>query len=167
MLALIDPTAAELPLLLLRRSRFLRAHPGQVALPGGSQADGDGGLWRTALREAEEELGVPPGAVDPLGYLNSVPATRSGFLVTPLVGLLRHRFTPRVQASEVEAYFWFPLLDRSHQVRMERRQVLRQPPVEMPGYAFQGHFVWGVTGMILADLLSRLGEPTGQPSQEG
>ncbi len=167
MLALIDPSADALPLLLLRRSRLLRAHPGQVALPGGSQADGDGGLWRTALREAEEELGVPPGAVDPLGYLNSVPVTHSGFLVTPLVGLLRHPFTPRVQTSEVEAYFWFPLRDRSHQVRLERRPVLRQPPEEMPGYAFQDHFVWGVTGLILADLLARLGEAPGQPPHDG
>jgi len=166
-LALIDPSSAELPLLLLRRSHALRNHPGQVALPGGGRGQGDEGLWSTALREAEEELGVPPAAVTALGYLSSIPVTRSGFLVTPLVGLLRHPFTPRVQASEVETYFWFPLRDRSHQVRPERRPVLRQPPLEMPGYAFQGHFIWGVTGLIVADLRLRLGEAPGQPSSSG
>ncbi|EQD55929.1 NUDIX hydrolase, partial [mine drainage metagenome] len=100
-------------------------------------------LWRTALREAEEELGVPRTAVQPLGYLDSVPVTRSGFLVTPLVGLLGQPFTPRIQESEVDAYFWFPLRDRLQRVRVERRPVPHHPGVEMPGYSFEDHFVWG------------------------
>lgn len=108
-------------------------------------------------------MGVPQAAVRPLGYLESVPVTRSGFLVTPLVGLLGQPFTPRIQASEVEAYFWFPLRDRLQRVRVERRPIPRHPEVEMPGYSFEDHFVWGVTGLIVADLLSRLGERLAPP----
>ena len=105
--------------------------------------------------------------MQPLGYLRSVPVSRSGFLVTPLVGLLRHPFTPRIQESEVEAYFWFPLRDRLRRVRRQRRAVPRHPGVEMPGYSFQDHFIWGATGLIVDDLLSRLGEQPVSPPAEG
>lgn len=156
-LALIDPAQAELPLLLLRRSSALRAHPGQVGLPGGSPAPEDGELWRTALREANEELGVPPEAVDLRGRATVVPTRNSGYLITPFVGLLRFPFQVQPATVEVESYFWFPLLPGgAPPARIEREMTFSSGSLTMPGYAHAEHFVWGATGAVVADLLARL-----------
>lgn len=164
-MALIDSSSTDLPLLMLRRSRTMRSHPGQFALPGGAQMDSDGPLWRTALRESEEELGVPAAAVEALGYLDSVRVAHSGFLVTPVVGLLHGRFAPRLQLEEVEESFWLPLLDRSGRVRIDQQpKPLTDGSTEVPGYLFEGHFIWGVTGLILDDLRRRLGAATSRPA---
>lgn len=156
-LALIDATQAELPLLLLERSLALRSHPGQIALPGGRPAPGDGPLWRTALREAEEELGVPPQAVDLRGRATRVPTWNSGFAITPFVGLLRHPFPPRLDPEEVASYFWFPLRPAGAPApRVQRLVSVHQGSFQMPGYLHQEYFVWGATGAIVDDLLARL-----------
>ncbi|HEY6538542.1 MAG TPA: CoA pyrophosphatase [Candidatus Dormibacteraeota bacterium] len=156
-LALIDASRPELPLLLLRRSPALRAHPGQVALPGGGPAPEDGPLWRTALREAEEELGVPGDAVDLRGRARSVPTWVSGYVISPFVGLLRRPFQPRAAAAEVESYFWFPLFDSGQPpVAIRRMMELSRGSLEVPGYPHADHFVWGATGTIVEDLLRRM-----------
>lgn len=149
---------------MMRRSRTMRSHPGQFALPGGAHMESDGPLWRTALRESEEELGVPEKAVEPQGYADSIKVTHSGFLVTPVVGLLRDRFAPRLQPEEAEESFWLPLLDRTGTVRLEQRSVvLLDGPTEVPGYLYEGHFIWGATGRILDDLRWRLGAAPSRP----
>jgi 8-oxo-dGTP pyrophosphatase MutT (NUDIX family) len=156
-LALIDPGQAELPLLLLRRSSALRSHPGQVALPGGRPSPEDGPLWRTALREAHEELAVPPDAVDLRGRATLVPTWNSGYAITPFVGLLRYRFEPSAAAAEVASFFWFPLLpEGGRPQRIEREMTVTEGSFQMPGYLHQEHFVWGATGAIVDDLLARM-----------
>jgi 8-oxo-dGTP pyrophosphatase MutT (NUDIX family) len=153
-LALVDPADPALPLLLLERNRALRDHPGQVGLPGGAHDLADGPLWRTALREANEELGVPAAAVDPLGYGPAVVVRHTGFLITPLVAALRWPFTPHLQPDEVESCFWMPLAT----VGITSREVVTHlGRLTAPGYLHQGHFVWGATGIIVDDLRRRLG----------
>ncbi|MHB8394603.1 MAG: NUDIX hydrolase [Candidatus Dormibacteria bacterium] len=165
-LALLDPSSSELPMLMIQRHRGLRAHPGQIGLPGGAQEQGDGSLWQTALREALEEVAVPPTAVLPLGYANPVQVQHTGFLIAPVVATLRHPFVPVLSLAEVEAYFWMPLRDRSGQVEIVQRRVATRLGVfEVPGYLFEGHFVWGATGMIVDDLRRRLGEPVAGPPE--
>ncbi len=159
-LALIDPTLAELPLLMLRRSSGLRSHPGQVGLPGGSPSPEDGPLWRTALREADEELAVPPDAVDLRGRSTLIPTWNSGYVINPYVGLLRFHFEPKPAAAEVESYFWFPLLPGGDRPpRIQREMTVIEGTFQMPGYLHQQHFVWGATGAIVDDLLARLAPP--------
>ena len=161
MLALIDASQPDLPLLLLRRSPNLRAHPGQIGLPGGNPAAGDGPLWTTALREANEELAVPPGAVDLRGRTTAVPTWNSGYTITPFLGLLRYPFQPRPAPTEVESYFWFPLLPGGElPERVRRPMKVREGSFEMPGYLHREHFVWGATGAIVEDLLARLAPPS-------
>jgi 8-oxo-dGTP pyrophosphatase MutT (NUDIX family) len=159
-LALIDGGSPELPLLLLLRSSGLHSHPGQVGLPGGSPLPGDGPLWRTALREAEEELQVPGDAVELCGRATVVAIRNSGFAVTPFVGLLRRSFEPRAAADEVEAFFWLPLLPGGGRpVRVARRVTVSGGSFEATGYPAGEHFVWGAPGKIVDDLLTRLGLP--------
>lgn len=162
MLALIDPGQVELPLLLLRRSSELRSHPGQVGLPGGSPSPEDGPLWRTALREANEELAVPAEAVELRGRATVVPTWNSGYAITPFVALLRQQFEPKAAAAEVESYFWFPLLPGGGPPpRIQRQMTVSEGSFQMPGYLHQEHFVWGATGAIVDDLLARLAPPPG------
>lgn len=154
---MIDPGSVELPLLLLRRSSQLRSHPGQVGLPGGSPSPEDGPLWRTALREANEELAVPFDAVDLKGRATLVPTWNSGYAISPYVGLLRYSFEPQPAASEVESYFWFPLLPGgTPQTRVAREMRVTEGSFQLTGYPHQEHFVWGATGAIVDDLLARL-----------
>ncbi len=159
-LALIDRQDDALPLLLLERHRGLRDHPGQVGLPGGAHDLGDGPLWRTALREADEELGVPAAAVEPLGYGPPVAVRHTGFLITPLVAALRRPFTPSLQPDEVESCFWMPLVT----VEIASREVeTHLGHLTAPGYLHEDHFVWGATGIIVDDLRRRLGLPVAGP----
>ncbi|MGH7697910.1 MAG: NUDIX hydrolase [Candidatus Dormibacteria bacterium] len=159
MLALIDARSADLPVLLLVRSGTLSSHPGQVALPGGGPAAEDGPLWRTALREAWEELGVPEEAVDLRGRASVVETPNSRYVISTYVGLLRADFKLLPAAAEVDDWFWFPLRPKEGPLRSERRRMrLRLGPREMPGFAHGERFVWGATGAIVSDLLRRLGD---------
>ncbi len=159
-LALIDPTRLELPVLLLVRSSSLRSHPGQIGLPGGSPSPGDGPLWRTALREANEELAVPPDAVDLRGAASVVPTWNSGYVITPFVGLSRQPLQLLAASDEVASYFWFPLLPGGVPApRVQREMNLPEGNFRVPGYLHLEHFVWGATGSIVNDLLSRLAPP--------
>lgn len=151
-------------MLLIQRHHGLRAHPGQIGLPGGSMDLGDHALWQTALREAFEEVAVPPDAVRPLGYADSVRVHHTGFLITPLVASLERGFVPSLSLTEVESCFWMPLLDGPGSVEIVRRRVTtRLGDSEVPGYLFEEHFVWGATGMIVDDLRRRLGAPVAGP----
>ncbi|MGC8473508.1 MAG: NUDIX hydrolase [Candidatus Dormibacteria bacterium] len=169
-LALIDGRRAELPLLLERRSHRLRSHPGQVGLPGGSLTDSDGTLWRAALREAEEELGVPSDAVRLLGYLEPVVITHSGFLMVPAVALLTRDFTPCADPSEVSGWFWLPLLQAHTGVAdVVRRRRTSRGSLLVPGYLQGRDFVWGAARVVVDRLRRGLGEqfPEPDPVREG
>ena len=96
-----------LNVLLTRRSDNMRSHTGQVAFPGGRQDPGEGPI-EAALREAHEEVGLEPHFVRPVGF--STPyQTGTGFLVTPVVGFIRHGFTLTPNPGEVADIFETPL----------------------------------------------------------
>lgn len=147
---------AELQVILTKRSPRLKHHPGQIAFPGGKQDAGDPTLIATALREAQEEISLPPGNVDILGVLPS-HETVTGFSVTPVLGHIRDDFRPVNDPSEVAEIFRVPL---SHvtdparfaiQSRYWRRQ--RRYYYTVP---FGPYYIWGATARILRGLADRL-----------
>ncbi|MCL2895668.1 CoA pyrophosphatase [Brenneria tiliae] len=147
-------------LLLTRRASGLRSHAGQVAFPGGAADLDDRSLVETALREAQEEVAIPPQNVQVLGVLPPVDSV-SGFQVTPVIGLIspQTRFYP--QENEVAELFEMPLaealaLTRYHSLDIERQ---RKPHrVYLSWYRQQ--FVWGLTASIIRRLaLHVAGEP--------
>ncbi|MGI9391288.1 MAG: NUDIX hydrolase, partial [Boseongicola sp.] len=95
-------------LILTMRAPSLKHHPGQIAFPGGKADEDDNGPVETALREAEEEIGLLGTNVNALGCL---PAheTVTGFVVTPVLGLISHEIQPRVEDGEVAEVFSVPL----------------------------------------------------------
>lgn len=143
--------AAELTVLFTQRTAHLHDHPGQVAFPGGRSETDDPSPVATALREAEEEIGLPRERVDVLGTLPDY-FTSTGFRVTPVVGLVAPPLDLKLDAFEVADVFEAPLtflLDpRNHQRRsLEFGGVWRQF-WSMP---FHGYHIWGATaGMVVS-----------------
>ncbi|MFD4959086.1 NUDIX hydrolase [Microbacterium sp. NPDC058389] len=153
----------DLDVLLLSRATTLRAHPGQVAFPGGRIDPGDDGPVGAALREAREETGLDPAGVDVLGELADIPLAFSQHLVTPVLAWWRHPSPVRVvDEAESADVFRAPvadLLDPANRgVTVIRRdgQEWRGPGF-LVRHATGEHLVWGFTGMVLDALFDRLG----------
>ncbi|WP_454118247.1 NUDIX hydrolase [Microbacterium lacticum] len=149
----------DLDVLLLSRAETLRAHPGQVAFPGGRLDPGDDGPVAAALREAEEETGLDPTGVEVLGTLRDVPLEFSGHLVTPVLGWWRHPSPVRVvDVAESAAVFRAPVADLLDP-RNRGVTIMRRGGQEWRGPAFDvgGRLVWGFTAALLDALFDRLG----------
>ncbi|MDR3432026.1 MAG: CoA pyrophosphatase [Rouxiella aceris] len=154
---LIPIICREQPTLLLtRRSDRLRKHAGQVAFPGGAADAGDASLIYTALREAQEEVAIPPSSVQVLGQLTAVDSS-SGFQVTPIVGLLPVDVPLHPCEDEVAELFEIPLheafnLSRYHSLDIERAG--HHHRVYLSWY--QQQFVWGMTAGIIRQLAKQV-----------
>ncbi len=149
-------TAGGADLLLTKRSSRLKHHPGQIAFPGGKQDDGDADAIAAALREAEEEVGLPRGHVDVLGTLPT-HETVTGFLVTPVIGWIDQPFQIVPEPGEVAEVFRVPLVQvtdgsqftvQSRRWRGSRRHYYTVP--------FGPYYIWGATARILRGLTQRM-----------
>lgn len=141
--------------LLTLRTATLSAHPGQVAFPGGRIDDGET-PEQAALREAEEEVGLPAALVEMTGRLPD-HVTGTGFLVTPVVGLLAPGFVPVPAAAEVDCVFELPLhvlLDPAAPRRQRAEWKGRMREYWM--WPHEQHHIWGATAAILVSLAQRL-----------
>lgn len=147
----------EPTLLLTERGQHLSSHSGQIAFPGGRRDDSDRDAVHTALREAEEEIGLHASFVEVLGML-PVYVTGSAYIVTPVVSLVHPGFVLRPNPDEVADVFEVPLsflMDpanhRRHQGVFEgvERQWLSMP---WTGQAAPERFIWGATAGMLRNL---------------
>jgi len=147
---------AELTVLFTRRTAQLRSHSGQVSFPGGRAEPEDASPEFTALREAEEEIGLPAGRVEVVARLPDY-LTRTGFRVTPVVGLLTPPLELAPDSREVEEVFEVPLaflLD----ARNHRRET-RELGGETLGYyvmQYGERRIWGATAGMLVNLYRML-----------
>jgi len=144
-------------LVLIERASMLRAHAGQLAFPGGKPEPGDLDLWDTALREAEEEVGLPRTSVTPLGRLSCVP-TPSGFFIVPYVALVDGPWEPTVCCAEVSRVLT-PSLDHLLAPGVHRITGVREHAghrYEMHHFAIHDPPLWGATAIMVWDLLERM-----------
>ncbi|HWB69014.1 MAG TPA: CoA pyrophosphatase [Solirubrobacterales bacterium] len=144
-------------LILTERRADLRRHAGEISFPGGRRDEGDAGLLATALREAQEEIGLDPAAVALRGALPPTSTFVTGYRIHPFVGLVPN---PRElglepNPAEVETVLTFSLEALSEGYGM-RRLVRRGVPLHLPTYEVDGHLIWGATARILGELLDRL-----------
>ena len=149
----------EPTLLLTRRADTLRKHAGQVAFPGGSADPDDASLIATALREAHEEVGIPPASVRVLGMLGPVESS-TGFQVTPVVGLIPPDTLLVPNAEEVADIFEMPLQEalrlwRYTPLGIERRGIRHRIYLSW----YQHQFVWGMTAGIIRELSRHVARP--------
>jgi 8-oxo-dGTP pyrophosphatase MutT (NUDIX family) len=159
----LTPRAQGLQTLLTRRTEHLRDHPGQISFPGGRMEPGDASPAHTALREAEEEIGLARTLPQILGYLPAY-RTATGFLIYPVVALLPPSFTLTLDAFEVAEAFEIPL------ARLFDPENRRRESIVYKGKKHRYHVIdcasenpprriWGATaGMILA-LAKKLERP--------
>jgi 8-oxo-dGTP pyrophosphatase MutT (NUDIX family) len=146
----------EPALLLTVRSTGLREHSGQIAFPGGKMHTDEPSPLDTALREAEEEIGLSRQHIEPVGYLDPYLSS-SNYLISPVVALVRPPFSLTLDPGEVADTFEVPigfLLDPAHHAMHERefRGRLRRY-YAMP---YGDRYIWGVTAGIIRNLYERL-----------
>lgn len=146
----------ELLAVLTRRRDDLPRHAGEISFPGGRYDETDSDLAATALREAHEEIGLPPAAVDVLGALQPTPTIATGYAVYPFVGLIEPGQTWKVSPREVAEVLELPLgaLLAGY---ARRRLVRRGIPIRTDTYVIDRQLIWGATARILSDLFDRIG----------
>ena len=149
---------AEARIVLTRRTEQLSRHAGQVAFPGGRIDATDADAVDAALRETEEEIGLPRVHVEPAGYLDCFE-TVSGFVVTPVVAFVAPQRPPwQPEPGEVDEVFEVPLsflLDPSNLQRYTMHY--RGKAREMVEFRYGSHRIWGATAAMLTNLLERMG----------
>lgn len=147
---------AEPTMLLTQRSSDMPDHSGQIAFPGGKIEPADGTPLDAALREAEEEIGLSRQHVTPLGYLLPF-LSRTGYLITPVVGLVSPPFALTLNPREVTDAFEVPLsflMDpRNHQRKSREFRGEQRHFYAMP---FEDRYIWGITAGIIRNLWERL-----------
>jgi 8-oxo-dGTP pyrophosphatase MutT (NUDIX family) len=146
----------EWHLLYTRRTATLQSHKGQVSFPGGACDDGETTPEQTALREADEEIGLTPNDITILGRLSDM-ITVSYFQVTPVVGVVRWPAVFKVGEAEVARVFTIPLgwlANPSNRWQFERSDSKRSLIAYHP---YDGELLWGATARMTVDLLSVLG----------
>jgi 8-oxo-dGTP pyrophosphatase MutT (NUDIX family) len=137
-----------------RRREDLKRHPGEISFPGGRHDEGET-LVETALREAHEEIGLPASAVDLLGALEPTPTFVTNYAIYPFVGLIQPGFEWVIGEAEVAEVLELPL-ETLRAAYAERRLVRRGIPFRTPTYEVDGNLIWGATGRIHQDLLTRI-----------
>jgi 8-oxo-dGTP pyrophosphatase MutT (NUDIX family) len=139
-----------------KRREDLRRHPGEISFPGGRYDETDADLLDTALREAEEEIGLPAAEVRVLGALQPTPTIATGYAVYPFVGVIDPGRAWTLSPREVAAVLEFSLEDL--RAGYGRRRLLRRGlPIRTDTYVVGDDLIWGATARILADLFDRVG----------
>jgi 8-oxo-dGTP pyrophosphatase MutT (NUDIX family) len=163
----IKPAAVLIPVidrdepmvLLTQRTAHLPQHAGQIAFPGGKIDATDASPLAAALREADEEVGLAPGAVEPLGYLD-VYMTTLGYRIVPVVARVRPPFTLTLNPGEVEDTFEVPLSYMmemaNHQTHSREWQGMMRTYYAIP---FGERYIWGVTAGIFRNLQQKIYGP--------
>lgn len=143
-------------MLLTKRSSRLKHHPGQISFPGGKQDEGDADVTAAALREAQEEVGLPLEHVTVLGTLPT-HETVTGFLVTPVIGWIDRPFKIIPEPGEVAEVFTVPLTHVTEKaefsVQSRRWRGTRRHYYTVP---FGPYYIWGATARILRGLADRM-----------
>ncbi len=159
--AVLVPIVArdDLTVLLTQRTDHLPAHAGQISFPGGKPHPEDDGPLATALREAQEEIGLQPEAVTPLGFLDTY-RTGTGYAVTPVVALVAPTISLSLNNDEVADAFEVPLAflmdPANHRIEARTLSGRSRHFYAMP---YGDRYIWGATAGILRNMQVRLFEP--------
>jgi 8-oxo-dGTP pyrophosphatase MutT (NUDIX family) len=144
----------EYHILFIQRTHLVRDHKGQVSFPGGAYEEADGTLLRTALREAEEEIGLAAEDVEVIGELDDILTTVSHYIISPFVAFIPWPYRFQVDGWETGEIIEVPIsaLMDENCVRPDV-EFLWDEEVESYSYFYQGKVIWGASARILHQLL--------------
>ncbi|TAE20844.1 MAG: CoA pyrophosphatase [Cytophagales bacterium] len=158
-LILFYPHEGKIYLPLILRPLYDGVHAGQMAFPGGRMERTDENLTRTALREAQEEIGIRVSDVQVLGQLTELFIPPSNFYVQPVVGMMKHRPDFYPDPREVEQVVEVPLDTLLDETIVGNTQIdVRGVLIDAPFFQIQNHKVWGATAMMISELLQVINE---------
>ena len=150
-LFLLFPKGGEIFTCLTKRTSSMKYHPGQISFPGGKIEPGENSQT-TALREAEEEVGISPDKVSILGRLSELYIPVSRFSISPFVGWIDHEPEFILNTDESEKLILFPVEQFAKEQVIDFIELETVTgPLEVPYYPFDGEIVWGATAMIMAE----------------
>ena len=141
-------------LVFIRRSRSVNSHGGEISFPGGGVLETDRDSLSAALREAWEEVGIPPEEVKVVGVLDDAETVTSRYAITPYVGFLRKKPAMRPEPSEVEEIIEIPLRAFCEEASLHVEDwVIGDTWMPIYFYRVRGYVIWGATARILKNLL--------------
>lgn len=149
------PGGEGLSFLLTQRTQTVATHRGQVSFPGGYHQSGDGSLETTALRETEEELGIPRSEVEVLGVFQDYLSITKA-LVRPYIAVLKKDPQLTLNPSEVDFAFQVPMQHFLENEPVVRRQERLGKMADIYYWDYQGKTIWGLTAAIIKDFLDAL-----------
>jgi len=138
--------------LLTERSEEVNFHKGQVCFPGGTREPSDSSLLQTALREAEEEIGLRAKDIEILGEFDDRVTLTSNYVISPFVALIPHPYPFKADAREIREIFSVPLSFLMDEANFKQ---------ESYEYEYEGHIIWGATAGILKQLIDLLKSGSG------
>lgn len=154
-LTLFYPYCNKIYMVFIKRTEYPGVHSGQISFPGGGQEQADQNMADTALREAEEEIGVSRNSVMALGKLTDLFIPPSNFLVTPIVGYTTERPDFRPDTDEVDRILEFSLDELLNELNIIEKEIAIFPEltIKAPCFHIDGNVIWGATAMILSELI--------------
>lgn len=155
----------EPQVILTQRGGHLSTHAGEVAFPGGKRDPEDADVLATALREAQEEVGVKPGEIELLGELSQIFSLHK-LAVTPFVGIVSADVQLRPNPGEIDSIFKTPLsfLLNLDNARVDKFAMVDGRTRFVPSWQYQQYEIWGLTAWVLAELLN-VGLDAGIPTR--
>lgn len=144
-------------LILMQRAEYPGVHSGQISLPGGKREKSDQSFEETALRETEEEIGVPASEIELIGGLSPLYIPPSNFLVNPFIGTLQKKTSFKIDNTEVQRIIkvdlnvlFHPSSSVYHFVQSGNNRL------KVPAFRVDDHIIWGATAMMLSELRALL-----------
>jgi len=156
-LLLLFPEGDQLFTCLMKRPSTMKHHPGQISFPGGKVEEEDLSAEMTALREAREEVGIDPTAIEILGKLSDLYVEVSRFNIQPFLAWSDKRPDFSANAEEVEDLILFPVSDFvANEIIAETELDTFSGLLRVKFYPYKGEVIWGATAMILSELIEIL-----------
>ena len=153
-LILFYPHGETVKTVLIQRPSYEGVHSGQVAFPGGAMEDVDNTLIDTAIREAQEEVGINPQKIEVIGELTQLYIPPSNFLISPVISYTQERPSFVLEEAEVEEIIEVGVHEIMDEeiIQTKNIRVAKDISIEAPYYEIHGRVVWGATAMMISEL---------------